>query len=127
MEPAIVRRPKLHFDVGESPSHVTFDDGTTQRRNVPWMQYTMACWDYAEPDLIHMEIGDSVVEIRGHNLAPLYQAIEEQTLLRIRAQPDLSNVRDRELDTFATGIRFLASTSPRTKDSNHDQLSFILG
>ena len=127
MEPAVVRRPKLHFDVGESPSHVTFDDGKTQRRNVPWMQYIMACWDYAEPDLIHMEIGDSVVEIRGHNLAPLYQAIEEQTLLRIRAQPDLSNVRDRELDTFVTGIRFLASTSLRTKDSNHDQLSFILG
>ena len=127
MEPVIARKPKLHFDVAESPSHVTFDDGKTQRRNVPWMQYTMACWDYAEPDLIHMEIGDSVVEIRGHNLAPLYLAIEEQTLVRIRAQPDLSNVRDRELDTFATGIRFLASTSPRAKDSNHDQLSFILG
>ena len=127
MERTIVRKPKLHFDLADSPSHVTFDDGKTQRRNVPWMQYTMACWDYAEPDLIRIEIGDTMIEIRGHNLAPLYQAIEEQTLFRIRAQPELSDNRERELDTFAAGIRFLASASPRSKTTNHDQLSFILG
>jgi hypothetical protein len=67
------RKPKLHFDVAANPSHVTFDDGKEQRRNIPWLHYEQACWDYAEPDTIRMEIGDCVVVIRGQNLGPLFR------------------------------------------------------
>ena len=54
-----------------------------------------------------MEIGDWLIVIRGHNLAPLFQSIEEQTLMRIRALPGLAEDISRETDTFATEIRFL--------------------
>ena len=44
--------------------------------------------------------------IRGHNLGPLFIAIEDQMLLRVRAQPELGQDREREMDTFATEVLF---------------------
>ena len=58
MERAPLRKPKLYFDAGASPSHVTFDDGKEQRRNIPWLHYAEARWDYGEPELIKIRIGE---------------------------------------------------------------------
>lgn len=107
MDRPVFRKPKLHFDAGPNPSHVTFDDGQEQRRNIPWQHYVEARWAYVEPDTITIDIGDWLVVIRGHNLAPLFQAIEDQTLVRLRAQPQLEREREHEADTFAVEIRFL--------------------
>jgi hypothetical protein len=106
MERVPLRKPKVYFDAGANPSHVTFDDGKEQRRNLTWMHYVEARWDYAEPDTIKIEIGDWLVIVRGHNLAPLFLAIEEHTLARLRAQPELQLDREHEADTFAVEIRF---------------------
>ena len=103
------RKPKLLFDVVPNPSHVTFDDGKEQRRNVPWLNYVGARWEYAELDAIKVEIGDSLIIISGQNLGPLFLANEDRTLTRIRAQPRLREDRERQFDTFATEIRFLKS------------------
>ena len=101
-----LRKPKLHFETAEKPSHITFDDGREQRRNIPWLHYVVARWDYAEPDLIKIEIGDCVVQLRGHNLEPLFRAIEDHTLVRICAHPAFGQEREREKDTFVSEIRF---------------------
>ncbi len=85
-----LRKPKLHFETAEKPSHITFDDGKEQRRNIPWLHYVVARWDYAEPDLIKFEIGDCVVQLRGHNLEPLFRAIEDP-----RADLRASRIRTR--------------------------------
>jgi hypothetical protein len=107
MTPApVLRKPKLHFDVGAHPSHVTFDDGKTLRRNIPWSHYVEARWEYGEPDIVKIEIGGWLVVIRGHNLGPLFIAIEDQTLLRVRAQSELGQDREREMDTFAMEVLF---------------------
>lgn len=101
-----LRKPKLHFDTGAHPSHVTFDDGKVQRRNMPWSHYVDARWEYGEPDVLKMEVGEWLVVIRGHNLGPLFLAVEDHTLLRVRAQPQLEQDRERETDTFVTEIFF---------------------
>lgn len=106
MERSALRKPKRYFDVAAGPSHVTFDDGKEHRRNLPWMHYVEARWSYGEPDLIRIEIGEWVIAVRGHNLAPLFQALEEHTLMRIRAQPELQADREHEMDTFAVDIKF---------------------
>lgn len=105
------RKPKLYFDTAANPSHVTFDDGKEQRRNIPWLHYVEARWEYAEPDTIKVEIGDWLVVLSGHNLAPLFLAIEDHTLSRVRAQPELKQDREREIDTFVAEVRF---TKPPT-------------
>ena len=107
MDKPAFRKPKLHFDSSTHPSHVTFDDGKDQRRNLPWHGYVEARWDYAEPDIIMIGIGECLVLVRGHNLAPLFQAIEEHALARLRAQPELENDREHEVDTFAVEVRFM--------------------
>src|SRR5688500_10896908 len=117
------RKPKLHFDVAANSSHVTIDDGKEQRRNIPWLHYEEASWDYAEPDTIRMEFGDGVVVIRGQTLGPLFQAIEEETLMRIRAQPALEQEREREIDTFATEIRFLRAARNGGKQNGQAELN----
>lgn len=118
MDRATFKKPRLYFDTAAQPSHVTFDDGKEQRRNMPWFDYVGARWDYAEPDVIRIEIGDWVVVICGHNLAPLFQAIEEHALSRLRAQPDLEHDSAHQLDTFAIAIRFI-KTSPMGKAKGH--------
>ena len=107
MEKSPQRKPKLYFDTALHPLHVTFDDGKAHRRNLPWHDFVEARWDYDEPDAIMMEIGSGVVVIRGHNLAPLFSAIEDQTLSRVRAHPDVARDHEREFDTFVVEIRFV--------------------
>jgi hypothetical protein len=107
MERTSLRKPRQHFDVAARPSHVTFDDGKETRRNLAWMNYTEARWEYSEPDIIKVEIGDWLIVISGYNLSPLFAALEEQTLVRVRAYPEFKLDREREADTFATAIRFL--------------------
>ncbi len=67
MERVPLRKPKLYFDTMAHPSHVTFDDGVEERRNVSWVNYVEARWDHLEPELIKIEIGERVVFLRGHN------------------------------------------------------------
>jgi hypothetical protein len=126
MERSPLRKPKLYFDLGENPSHVTFDDGKDQRRNYPWMHYVEARWEYSEPDTIRIEIGDWLVVVRGHNLAPLFLAIEEHALLRVRAQPELEWDRDHEMDTFAVAIRFIKPASNPFRKKAGGQSDFDL-
>lgn len=122
MDRTTLRKPRLHFDVATNPSHITFDDAKEQRRNIPWLHYTEARWEYDDPDTIRMEIGDWCVVIRGHNLEPLFRSIEEQTLMRIRALPEFTENISREADTFATEIRFLRSAKKSVKQNGQAEL-----
>ena len=63
IERLTLRRPKLYFDVGASTSHVTFDDGQSLRRNLPWIDYVEARWAYGDPETIAVEIGAWLVQI----------------------------------------------------------------
>ncbi len=109
--PVSIWKPKQFFDTAAHPDHVTFDDGTEQRRNIPWVDYVEGCWDHAEPHTIRVEIGNWLVLIRGCNLGPLFVTIEERTLLRLRAQPGRDGNPDHANDSFATEIRFLRAPS----------------
>ena len=114
MDQPVLRKPKLYFDSRASPSHVTFAEGG-RRRNLPWTLFVEATWDDEEADLIKMEIGDWIVLIHGHNLGPLFEAIEEPTLIRLGARPDLKGDRAHEPDTFAYAIQFLKAP-PRSRE-----------
>lgn len=109
--PVLLRKPRHFFDTGERSEHVTFDDGRELRRNIPWVHYVEGCWDYAELNTLRVEIGNWLVLIRGYNLGPLFQAIEERTLIRLRAQPGLEGDPDHANDSFATEIRFVRAPS----------------
>lgn len=106
METSLLRKPRHYFDTANRPVHVTFDDGKAQRRNFPWVHYVEARWEYFDPGTVNIFIGDLLVVIIGNNLAPLFAALEEQTLVRIRAQPELTKDLEHEPDSFATEIRF---------------------
>ncbi len=128
MTPATpLRKPKLHFDTGANPSHVTFDDGKELRRNIPWLHYVEARWAYGEPDVLKMEIGEWLVILRGHNLAPLFLAIEDHTLMRVKAQPDLAQEREREADTFVTQVEFSKPPPGAAGAKRRGQIEFALG
>jgi hypothetical protein len=121
------RKPKLHFDTTANPSHVTFDDGREQRRNIPWLHYAEARWDYGEPELIKIRIGECLVLLRGHNLGPLFASIGERTLQCVRAYPDLRDERERELDTYVWDIRFAKLPPKYAGLLNPGQIEFELG
>ncbi len=121
------RKPKLHFDTGAHPSHVTFDDGKEQRRNIPWLHYAEARWDYGEPELIKIRIGECLVLVRGHNLGPLFVAIEEHTLLRLHAYPNFRDDREREPDTFVWDIHFAKLPPKYSGLNNPAQIELELG
>jgi len=53
----------MFFDEGVHPANVTFDDGESSRRNLPWSHFRCADWDYTDPTAIHVEIGDWQVVI----------------------------------------------------------------
>lgn len=112
MEARSFRKPRQHFETAVHPPHVTFDDGITARVNLPWVRFSEARWHRTEPDTIYMDIGEMLVVITGHNLGPLFAAIEEHTLKRLTAHPEWTRDRDRELDIFATRIRIVGATSP---------------
>lgn len=107
----LARKPKLYFDTVAAPSHVTFDDGCELRRNFPWALYVGAWWEYKDPDVIKVEIGDWIVIVRGPNLSPLFQAIEEHALLRVCAHPELGEGETPFVDTFALEIRLFGPTA----------------
>ena len=109
MDAPVVRKPRNYFDVAVKPSHVTFDDGQKVRRNLPWQHYAEARWAYETPELIEVVIGDWLLTLSGHNLGPLYAAIEEQTLLRVTARPDWDAGPAHLTDTFVRQIRFVKS------------------
>ncbi|MFT3784163.1 MAG: hypothetical protein QM790_19315 [Nibricoccus sp.] len=127
MTATLQRKPKLHFETEANPSHVTFDDGKESRRNIPWHHYVEARWEYAEPDVIFVEIAEWVVVLRGHNLGPLFLAIEMRTLLRIRAQPELAQEREREADTFVVEICISKTTGIGKAPKSGGQIEFGLG
>ncbi|MEO7799739.1 MAG: hypothetical protein ABIY47_18645 [Opitutaceae bacterium] len=120
----IQRKPRLFFDTTQHPSHVTFDDSKDWRRNFPWSHYGCAFWSYAEPDTIRIEIDEWRVVIWGHNLGPLFTAIEDRSLLRVRAHPESEHDQERGRDTFATSIRFvhLSALPPTGKGKPQRQL-----
>ena len=111
MELRTMRRPVMHFDTDTGPSHVTFDDGQLLRRSLPWGDFVEARWAHAKPEVVEVEIGGWLVEIHGHNLNPLFAAIEERTLLRARAHPELERDADHKQDTYATEILFWRSAA----------------
>lgn len=122
-----LRKPKLHFDTGANPSHVTFDDGRELRRNIPWLHYVEARWAYGEPDILKMEIGEWLVVLHGHNLGPLFLAIEDHTLMRVRAQPDLAQDHERENDTFVVQVEFTKPPPGAPGAKRRGQIEFNLG
>ena len=126
MDVPVQRKPRLYFDSASNPSHITFDDGE-RRRNLPWSLYVEASWDHAEEDLIKMEIGDWLVMIHGQNLGPLFQAIEEPTLIRLRALPKLKGDSDHVPDTFAYAIRFLKPPPGNREKKPPGQIEIALG
>ena len=107
MDRVILRKPKLFFETDPNPSHLTLDDGKQLHRIIPWLHFVEARWEYAELDVIKMEIGDWLVHFRGHNLEPLVRAIGNRTLVFVRAQPELMRDRERDIDTFVTELQFL--------------------
>ena len=126
--PTVLRKPKLHFDTTPNPSHVSFDDGKGMRRLTPWPHLVEARWEYvAEPDIIKIAIDEWIILIRGHNLGPLYVAIEEKTLLRVRAQPELEQEREREFDTYITEVRFTKPPPGGLGVKRGGQVEFDLG
>jgi len=125
--PTLLRKPKLHFDTTANPSHVTFDDGKDMRRIIPWPHLVEARWAYAEPDVVKIEIGEWLMVLRGHNLGPLYVAVEEKTLLRVRAQPELGQDREREMDTYVTEVRFTKTPAVGLGVKGRGQVEFDLG
>lgn len=126
IERLTLRRPVMHFDVGAGSSHVTFDDGQSLRRNLPWFDFVEARWQYDDPESIALEIGAWLVQIRGHNLDPLFAAIEEQTLVRVRARPQLDGNPVNLADSFVTMIQFSKSVvAPVPR--RHGQLEIDLG
>ena len=125
MDRSPFRKPRNYFETANRPAHVTFDDGKSQRRNFPWMHYVEARWEYFDQGAINVFIGDLLVVIIGNNLAPLFTAIEEQTLVRIRAQPELTKDREHEADSFATDIRFF-NTESVPEANNQFQLNLGL-
>jgi len=122
----VQRKPRLYFDTVAGPDHVTFDDGKEEWRNFPWSLYVVARWEYAEPDFLRIEIGDSIVVLRGHNLGPLKQAIEEHTLLRVRCRPELEEDHNNEPDSFVTGMVFRTAPPRAQKGGPGTQIEIDL-
>jgi hypothetical protein len=62
---------------------------------------------------------------RGHNIGPLFLAVEDHTLMRVRAQPDLEHDDERVIDTFALEIRF-TQPPPRKSANQRGQIELTL-
>lgn len=104
--PNILRKPKLHFETTDRPSHVTFDDGLHICRVLAWTHFSEARWERDKSNTIEIEIGEWLVLLHGINLGPLLTAIGGPTLTLVRAFPDFAKERERENDTVVTAIQF---------------------
>lgn len=120
----VLRKPRMYFDEATHATGVTFDDGQRCRLNMPWSHFRCADWEYADPTIIRVEIGDWQVVVSGHNLAPLFEAIEEARLKRVRAHPELKDDPAHEADVFATCIQFIPQSSASPKRGQAAQLHF---
>ncbi|MFT3867801.1 MAG: hypothetical protein QM715_04820 [Nibricoccus sp.] len=85
---------------------MTFDDGKV-RLNLPYHDYVEACWTYREPDAVTVKIGKAIVVLRGHNLEPLFDALEAHSLKSVKACPELALDRAQEANSYVTEIAFL--------------------
>src|SRR5688500_17594168 len=74
---------------------------------MPWMRFTGAEWDQSDPASFRIEIGERQIVISGHNLEPMFAAIEHARLARVRAHPKFADDPAHEVDVFATSIRFI--------------------
>lgn len=101
------RKPKMFFDETVRPPTVTFDDGEQSARNMPWARFACAVWDRSDPTSFRLEIGEWQIVISGHNLEPMFTAIEHARLARVRAHPEFADNPAHEADVFATSIRFV--------------------
>jgi hypothetical protein len=128
MERLAFKKPRQHFDTATHPSRVTFDDGNTER-SFPWISCGEATRESAEPNVIRFDVGEWIVLLRGYNLGPLFVAIEEQTLLRVRVHPELAQNGERDTDCFVTEIRFTRALTfgMPTKRKNSPQLELGIG
>jgi len=122
------RKARLFFETKAHPAGVTFDDGSDWRRNLPWLRYAGSDWSYAEADVLRVEIDEWMVVLSGHNLGPLFAAIEEQTLASVRAHPEWKDGQDWESDSFVTAIRFVhaLALAPQAKRKTPCQLGLRL-
>lgn len=102
-----LKKGRHYFDTALRTDHVTFDDGVRHKRNLPWGHYVEGCCDYIEKDAINVTIANWLVMLTGHNLEPLYQAIENRTLARVLAHPNFADDPAHDDDTFVSDIRFL--------------------
>ena len=105
---------------------MTFDDGKV-RLNLPYHDYVEACWTYREPDTVTVKIDKTVVVLRGHNLEPLFGALEEQSLQSVKACPELALDPKQEANSYVTEITFLplqstAAAKPPKRGASKGQL-----
>jgi len=121
MERLAFKKPRQHFEVATHPSRVTFDDGKIER-SLPWISCGEVTRDSSDPDIIRVEIGDWIVVLRGYNLEPLFNALEEQSLVRLRAAPELAQNSERDSDSFVTQIRFMRAMALGPKAKNSPQM-----
>lgn len=129
MDRTSFRRPKEYFTTEPDPSHVTFDDGHGLRRSLPWGGFTEARWNYGREQRIMVVIAEWVVELHGQNLDALFDAVEDKTLKRVVAQPDLAQRRDCDADCVVTRIEFVQVTRRNRNDQGElpPQLDFEIG
>ena len=97
-------RPVL--ETGQHLPTVTFDDGKV-RLNLPYHDYVESCWSYLDPDTVSVKIDKLVIVLRGHNLEPLFDALEEQSLKSVKVRPDLALDPKQEANSYVTEITFL--------------------
>lgn len=101
---------------------MTFDDGESILRSLPWSHVHSSEWGYADPTAIRIEIGEWQVVISGHHLEALFRVIEAARLLRIRAHPEFADDPTHEVDVFATQIRFIHQESIASRRGRPAQL-----
>jgi hypothetical protein len=107
------------FETGQHLPTVTFDDGRV-RLNLPYHDYVESCWSYLEPDTVTVKIAKMVVVLRGHNLEPLFDALEEQSLKSVKARPELALDPKQEANSYVTEITFLPfQSTPSAKLPKH--------
>lgn len=107
MDKTPIKKGRHYFETALRTDHVTFDDGVRRKSNLPWGLYLEARCDYFEKDAINVTIGEWLIILTGHNLEPLYTAIESRTLTRILAHPNFDDDEAHHDDTFVSDIRFL--------------------
>lgn len=128
MDRTSFRKPRQHFETASNPSHVAFDDGRAMIRILPWMHLVEVRWEYAEPETVRVVIGETLILLTGHNLAPLLSALKERALAEVRAQPELLRNPDREGDSFVTQIDFAKPLKPSAQGKgDSSQLDLGLG